>query len=203
MPRNALIVFLVLAGSLFAKGKDHFLPKTFEAHFVKEEKAILSGKTIRVQGQIFYKYPSRIRLEEQGQEKTIFVSNPFKTIYYKPPVFEDVPGEMTINKSNSYPLTRFFDSLRGGLDSNELFSVKKSDTHIDFTFTKKGIAELKILKAKLTFKKKTDFHHIDSVEIVLDNENKLRFTLDHVKVGRDLKEEIFTFKAPKNTRIFK
>ncbi len=203
MPRNALIVFLVLAGSLFAKSKDNFLPKTFEANFTKEEKGILSGKTIKVQGQIFYKYPSRIRLEEQGKDKTVFVSNPFKTFYYKPNPFKGEPGELTVEKSNNYPLTRFFDSLKSGLDSNELYDVKKSAKEIDFTFTKKGIIDLKILKAKLGFKKGMDFRHIESVEIVLDNEKKVKFVLDHVKVGRDLKEDVFKFKAPKNTRIFK
>lgn len=201
MPRNAIIVLLILTGSLFAKAKSSFLPKTFEANFVKEEKAILSGKTLKVEGQIFYKYPSRIRLEEQGNEKSVFVSNPFKTFYYKPSVFEGVPGELTVNKSNSYPLTRFLDSLRNGLESNDLYKVKKKKELIDFTFTKKGINELKIAKAQIGFTNKIDFHHVKYVEIVLDNDKKVRFVLDHVKVGGKLKEGLFDFKAPKGTRV--
>ncbi len=198
--QQLILILLLFGNSLLTFSKESFIPKTFEANFVKKEKAILSGKTIKSEGELYYQYPSRIRLEFQGNDKSVFVSNPFKTFYYKPPIFEGVPGELTVNKSNNYPLSKFFDSLRSGLKSNELYSVKKSQNKLNIKFTKKGILELKILSAELTFKKSLIFLELEKLQIELDNNKKLNFELNKIKVNPKLDKNLFTFEAPKNTR---
>lgn len=186
--------------SLTARAKGKFLPSTFEALFVKKEKSILSGKILKAEGTLYYKYPSRIRLEERGREKSIFVSNPFKTFFYKPPKFEGVPGELTINNSNNYPLSRFFDSLNEGLKSNEFFQVKIEKKTAILDFTKKGLKELKIKSAKLGFQEKVVFKDLNQVEITLDSGKNLRFELAKVQINKKLNKELFSFDAPKDTR---
>lgn len=199
MQKLIYIIFLI-SNSLLTFGKESFIPKTFEANFVKKEKAILSGKIIKSEGELFYQYPSRIRLEFQGNDKSIFVSNPFKTFYYKPPIFEGVPGELTINKSNNYPLSKFFDSLRSGLKSNELYSVEQSSNKLNIIFTKKGITDLKILTAELIFKKGIAFSDLEKLQIELDNKKILNFELNKIKINTKLDKTLFNFEAPKNTR---
>lgn len=182
-------------------GKGKFLPSSFEAKFVKKEKSVLSGKEMKAEGILYYKYPSRIRLEEQGKEKSVFVSNPFKTYYYKPPIFKDLPGELTVDSSPNYPLSRFFDSLNEGLKDNEFFRVAKGKTEVLISFTKKGINELKIKNAKLGFENSIDFKKLNSVEITLNTGKNLKFELDQIEVDKKLGKELFTFKAPENTRV--
>lgn len=184
-----------------AFGKGSFIPRTFEAKFTKNEKAILSGKTIKSEGEIYYQYPSRIRLEFLGKDKSIFVSNPFKTFYYKPPIFEGVPGELTINKSSSYPLSKFFDSLRKGLVSNDLYNVKKEEKFLKIAFTPKGEKELKIKAAELSFKSKVDFGQLTDLKIELLDNKKLNFKFEEIKVNPTLKKDLFTFEAPKDTLV--
>lgn len=197
--RIYIISFLLLSSfSLFAKKS--FVPRTFKAEFVKKEKALLSGKDLKSGGKIFYQYPSRIRLEFEGSDKSIFVSNPFKTYYYKPPPFEGVPGELTINKSNNYPLSKFFDTLRSGLTSNDLYKVKKKSKSIAITFTEKGSKELKILNAELFFKKDLLFNELEKVQITLDSEKKLNFEFASISMNPKFDKNLFIFKAPENTR---
>lgn len=183
----------------FAKGS--FIPKTFEAKFTKKEKALLSGKELKSEGEIFYQYPSRIRLQFEGKDKSVFVSNPFKTFYYKPPIFEGVPGELTVNKSSSYPLSKFFDSLRKGLDSNELYKVEKKQKSLEIIFSKKGVAELKIKSAQLTFSKDLNFSQLKDLLIELPDNKKLNFQFDSIKMNPKLDKNLFTFEAPENTRV--
>ncbi len=195
----SVILLFLLSSLSFAKGS--FIPKTFEAKFVKKEKALLSGKELKSEGEIFYQYPSRIRLHFEGKDKSVFVSNPFKTFYYKPPIFEGVPGELTINKSSNYPLSKFFDSLRKGLSSNELYKVKKSKKSLRITFTKKGEKELKIKAADLSFKNKVEFGDLEKLQIELEEDKKLRFQFESIKLNPKFDKDIFTFETPKNTRV--
>ena len=196
-----LLIISVLAAGTLAKTKNTFLPGTFQAHFVKEEKSVLSGKTLKSEGKIFYQFPGRIRLESTGSEKTIFVSNPFETFLYTPPVFDDLPGELTVNKTKNVPLSKFFDSLEKGLKSNTIYTVAKKEDHVVLTFTKEGTKEMKIHAAKLYFNGAQDFSHIGKVEITLDNKKNMLIKLDHIKVDTKLEKKTFEFEAPENTRI--
>jgi len=199
MKKFASLILIFINITVLGKGK--FLPSTFEANFVKKEKSVLSGKTLKAQGVLYYKYPGRIRLEESGKKKSLFISNPFKTYYYKPPVFKDLPGELTINSSNNYPLTKFFDSLNEGLKSNDLYQVKKGSNEVSMSFTKKGLKDLKIKSAVLGFKSKVDFKEMTYVEITLDSNKKLKFELEGMKVNKKLNKNLFTFVPPKHTRV--
>lgn len=194
-----LILSFLMTSLCYAKGS--FIPQTFEAKFTKKEKALLSGKEIKSEGEIYYQYPSRIRLEFVGKDKSVFVSNPFKTFYYKPPIFEGVPGELTVNKSSSYPLSKFFDTLREGLDSNNLYKVKKKKKSLEITFSKKGIEELKIKSAQLSFSNEVKFSQLSNLQIQLPDNKNLRFQFDSIKMNPKLDKNLFTFEPPKNTRI--
>ncbi len=196
-----LLILSVLASGLMAKTKTSFLPKTFEASFIKEEKSVLSGKTLKSQGKIIYQYPGRIRMESTGNEKTVFVSNPFDTYFYTPPVFDDVPGELTINKTKSVPISKFFDSLEKGLKTNAIYNVTDATDHVVLDFTKEGKEEMKILAAKLFFDGQKLFSHLKKVEITLDNQKNLVINLDHIKTNTEISKNTFEFKAPENTRV--
>ncbi len=196
-----LVILSVLAGGIMAKTKTSFLPKTFEAQFVKEEKSVLSGKTLKSQGKIVYQYPGRIRMESTGNDKTVFVSNPFDTYFYTPPVFEDVPGELTINKTKNVPISKFFDSLEKGLKTNPIYTVEDKKKYIYLSFAKTGVEEMKILSAKLFFDGKNEFSHLKKVEITLDNQKNMQFNFDHIKVNATITKNTFEFKAPANTRV--
>ena len=196
-----LLILSVLAGGLMAKTKTSFLPKTFQAQFIKEEKSVLSGKTLKSQGNITYQYPGRIRMESTGNEKTIFVSNPFETYFYTPPVFDDVPGELTVNKAKSVPISKFFDSLEKGLKTNAIYEVKEKEGSVLLAFTKEGLNQMKIKSANLHFDGKKLFSHLKKVEITLDNDKKMTINLNHIKVNTEVSKNTFEFKAPENTRI--
>lgn len=196
-----LIILSFLAGGLLAKKPSSFLPRSFEASFTKSEKSVLSGKLIKTEGDLFYQYPSRIRLEEKGKEQSLFISNPFTTYYYKPPVFEGLAGELTISKSSDHHLSNFFDSLKKGLNSNDLYEIKKEEKKVEFTFTKKGIKSLKILNAEMHFSSGISFSQIDRVDITLDNKKKVSFNLQRIKINPTFTKNFFDFDPPKNTRI--
>jgi outer membrane lipoprotein-sorting protein len=191
----------ILIGSLLAKGKTSFLPKSFHATFIKEEKSAISQKVKKNEGELFYQYPSRIRMEASGKRKTIYVSNPFQTYLYTPPVFDDVPGELTINKSKNTPMSKFFDSLKKGLVSNKIYKVKKKGERVLLTFTALGEKEMKIHSAELKFQGKKEFSRLKEVQIVLDNKKKMLFKFQKIAINQTLKEGLFEFDAPKNTRI--
>ena len=196
-----LLILSVLAGGIMAKTKTAFLPKTFQAQFVKEEKSELSGKVLKSQGKITYKYPGRIRMESTGNEKTVFVSNPFETFFYTPPFFEDTPGELTINKTKNVSYSAFFDSLEKGLKSNDLYKVEDQKDHVSLDFTEVGMKKMKITSAKLYFDGKNEFSHLKKVRITLDNKKVMEINLDHIKVNVNLAKNTFEFKAPENTRV--
>lgn len=200
-----LVILSVLAVGTMAKNgmrvKNTFLPKTFEAGFVKEEKNVLSGKIMKSEGKINYQYPGRIRMESTGKDKTVFVSNPFETFLYVPSDFEGVPSELTVNKTKNVPISKFFDSLEKGLKSNKLYKVKARKKYVAFTFTKSGVMQMKILSAKLYFDAKKEFSHLKKVEITLDNNKNMLFSFNHIKVNRTFSKSTFVFKAPANTRV--
>jgi len=193
-----ILANIFLHNATFANGK--FLPSSFKASFIKKEKSLLSGKLLESKGNLYYKYPGRIRLEEKGKKQSVFVSNPHKTYYYKPPIF-DGPGELTISSTSNYPLTQFFDSLNSGLKNNDFFKVSKKQEQVFFSFTKKGKKELKISDATLSFKRKVQFQLLKAVKITLSSGKKLNFELKDVDVNKRLKNKLFTFKEPKNTRV--
>jgi len=200
-----LVILSVLAVGTMAKNgmavKNAFLPKTFEAQFVKEEKNVLSGKMMRSQGKVNYQYPGRIRMESTGNDKTIFVSNPFETFLYIPSDFEGVPNELTVNKTKNVPMSKFFDALEKGLKTNSIYTVKRKKKYVYLVFSKSGITEMKILSAKLYFGGKEKFSYLKKVEITLDNNKDMLFSFNHIKVNRKFSKSIFEFKAPANTRI--
>lgn len=191
----------LLVGSLLAKGRSSFLPKSFHATFIKEEKSAISQKIKKNEGELFYQYPSRIRMEAKGKRKTVYVSNPFQTYLYTPPVFKDVPGELTINKSKNTPMSKFFDSLKKGLVSNSIYKVKDVKDKVMLEFTKLGEKEMKIHSATINFKGKKEFSRIREIEIVLDNKKKMFFKFTKLAINQSFKKEKFEFETPKNTRV--
>jgi len=197
------LILSLLAGGILAKSKPSFLPKTFKADFSKEEKSELSGKITKSQGVISYQYPSRIRMEFSGEEKAVFVSNPFETFYYKPPFFEGTPGELTINKTKDVHFTAFFDSLEKGLKTNDLYKVEDKGDHTFLGFTKVGLEKMKLISAKLFFDGKKEFSHLKKVTITLDNQKEIAINLNHVKANVELTQDTFEFKTPENTRVSK
>jgi outer membrane lipoprotein carrier protein len=180
-----------------------FVPKSFSADFVQEFKSSLSGKIKKSEGKIDYKYPSNIRLEMEGKSPLTFVSNPDKTWYYRPPFEKGQPGELKIGATTENSLSKFFDMLKNGLDSNKDYEVKKKDNEYDITFKEDAAKKIKVKSAVLVFKKdkKHDFSEIEKIHLSYTNKKKVTMVLSELKVGATFSTNHFTFFPPKNTRV--
>lgn len=194
---------IFLASVSFTKETSSFLPKSFKAQFVSVVKSQLSGKVKKEKGTLYYQYPSHIRMEAgQGNDQTVFVSNPFKTWYYKAPFLKGSPGELTITETKSFPLSKFFDSLRSGLETNDVYQVKKIKDDYEIRFLDKLKQETKVKAATLSFSKGYAFKNLKSVVLKFEDDREVTYQLSSLDPkNKAFESEVFNFKTPKNTRV--
>ena len=196
------ILSLLFSVQTYAKG---FVPDSFSANFEESIISMANGKEKKSFGKIDYKFPGHIRFETISPNSSTFVSNPEKSWYYVPPFIEGEQGQVTIQKSNKLPLTKFFDSIRNGLESSKLFTFKFSGKDLILTF-------VKTIQKELTLKEVT-FHSSKEAKTVQKMSEFEKMTLiyaDGRKVNLkflDLKEEPtfpakhFEFTPPEKTKI--
>ena len=194
-----LLSLTLLSSVAWAKG-ENFLPPTFSTDFEQIQKSALSGKEKKSLGHIEYKFPSHIRFEVQKPDVIIFVSNPEMTWYYTAPFVQGEPGEVTVRPTGKLALAKFFDALKNGLQSNELYSVAEKAGKVELQFNKKSQKELGITKALLSLGEKKDFTNLKSMELEKTDKAKVLLNFSNMKIGADIKKERFIFVAPPNTR---
>lgn len=179
----------------------NFLPKSFNADFSQVIKSSISGKEKKMKGKIEYQYPGHLWFEATHPNKIIFVSNPEKSWYYTAPWDDEVPGELTISKTNKNSLVKFFDLLKKGMKSNKNYSVTKKDQGIDLVLNKKNQKEIGIRSAYIEFKGEQSFIKISKVILTKNEGSKVRLDLNEIKINPNFKKDHFIFVAPKNTRV--
>lgn len=197
------LFLLVLYPTLtFAKG---FVPTSFSANFEESIISMATGKEKKSFGKIDYMFPGHIRFEITSPNASSFVSNPKKSWYYVPPFVEGEQGQVTIQKSNKLPLTKFLDSIRNGLEGSKLFTYKYSGNDLVLTFVKTVQKELTL--KEVTFHASKD---AKSVQKMSEFEKLTLIYADGRKVNlkfQDFKEEPsfpvkhFEFTPPEKTKI--
>jgi outer membrane lipoprotein-sorting protein len=197
-----LFFFLLCSTLTFAKS---FVPGSFSANFEESIVSMATGKEKKSFGKIDYKFPGHIRFEITSPNASTFVSNPQKSWYFVPPFIEGEQGQVTIQKSQKLPLTKFLDSIRNGIEGSKLFTYKYSGKDLTLTF-------VKTVQKELTLKEVT-FHATKEAKTVQKMSEFEKMTLiyaDGRKVNLkflELKEETtfpakhFEFTPPPKTKI--
>jgi outer membrane lipoprotein-sorting protein len=136
-------------------------------------------------------------------ENTIFVSNGTKAWYYTAPFDVKEKGEVIVQPSNKLLITKFFDYLNKGLESNETYSVKKEKEYFIITFSDKAQKELSILKAHLDHDNKviSKLSEIKSLKIFYKDGKEVKLTLSSFIENVKFDKTYFDFKVPDNTKI--
>lgn len=164
-----------------------------------------TGKEKKSFGKIDYKFPGNIRFDISSPNPSTFVSNPQKSWYYMPPFVKGEQGQVTIQKSNRLPLTKFLDSIKNGLEGSKLFTHKYAGKELTLTF-------VKTVQKELTLKQVT-FHALKEAKAVQKMSEFEKMTLiyaDGRKVNLkflELKEDVtfpakhFEFTPPDKTKV--
>ena len=197
-----LFFFLLCSTLTFAKS---FVPGSFSANFEESIVSMATGKEKKSFGKIDYKFPGHIRFEITSPNPSTFVSNPQKSWYFVPPFIDGEQGQVTIQKSQKLPLTKFLDSIRNGFEGSKLFTHKYAGKDLTLTF-------VKTVQKELTLKEVT-FHATKEAKTVQKMSEFEKMTLiyaDGRKVNLkflELKEETtfpakhFEFTPPPKTKI--
>lgn len=190
--------------SFAAKKKVRFLPESFKAVFKQTYRSQLSGTLKSSSGKIDYKFPGHIRFETKKPDNIVFVSNKLKTWYYTAPFFKGEKGELSIQGASKNILTKFFDALNNGLNSNEIYKIIKVKNTYKMVFNKKPKKEIGIIEATLFFKgKDAKFSSLKELALTYIDKKKVRLTLSKMKTNPKFKKNHFFFVAPKNTKIMR
>ncbi len=196
---KSLSLFLILTSSAYAE----FLPSSFSSKFEQEYTSTLKGKAKKGQGAIDYKYPGQIRFETNAPSTVIFVTNGIKSWYYRAPFIEGEQGEVTESsaKEGSSIYIKFFDSLKNGLVSNDIYDVKKGEP-VTIVFKPKTSKELGIKESVLYFKNKGSqkFEDVEAIELVFPDGKKSKLKFVDLKVNQGLGADRFIFTPPANTK---
>ena len=177
-----------------------FFPETFRASFTEERIGVLSKKKIVHTGLVEYKYPGHLRFEVQGPIQTVLVIGPEKTWYYTAPFVEGEKGELKITATKKGSLGKVFDLMKGGLESNGDYRVTRRGKRYELVLREELEKELGVGKIDLTFGEKTEFRHLQRMDIVSGGKAKSY-------IFRDIRPEVampkarFLFRPPPDTNV--
>ena len=200
-----LILFFI---SLIQFGwSKNFIPQSFNANFEESLVSMATGKVKKSYGKIDYKFPGHVRFEITSPNPSLFISNPQHSWYYVPPFVKGEEGQVTIQKTSRLPLTKFFDSMKNGIEGSKLFSHEYAKNNLILNFKKEFQKEMTL--------KQVIFHAASDAKLVRKMSQFEKFTLIYVD-GRkvdlkftDFKEDAsfptahFDFTPPPKTRVIK
>ncbi|MFZ4712696.1 MAG: LolA family protein [Bacteriovoracaceae bacterium] len=197
---NKLFFLLVF---FFSSSWAAFLPSSFRANFEQSFKSTITGKEKKSSGSIDYLFPGKIRFEITNPDNTIFVSNGSKAWYYTAPFDPKEKGEVIVQPANKLLITKFFDYLKKGLESNEAYSVKKEKDFFVLTFSEKAQKELSIMKAHLDHQNKdlTKISELKSLVIFYKDGKEVKLSLNGLIENVKFEKSYFEFKVPENTKV--
>lgn len=197
------IVFLI---SLNLWAESGFLPNSFRANFEQKFISTVSGKEKKSNGNIDYQYSGKIRFEVVSPDPTLFVSNGIKSWYYTTPFDPKEKGEVVISDSNKLLVSKFFDYLKNGLETNNFYSVKKEVNDLVLIFNPKEVKNLGVQKAILNFgdkKNPTKLSELKLLNLVYKDGKKVNLTFSNLLENVKFDNNYFDFKIPLNTKEVK
>lgn len=196
------LLSLLITTSSFAKG---FVPGSFTANFEESIISMATGKEKKSFGKIDYKFPGNIRFEITSPNASTFVSNPQKSWYYVPPFVKGEQGQVTIQKSNKLPLTKFLDSIKNGIEGSKLFTHKYVGKDLILTFVKTVQKELTL--KEVTFhaakdaKSVTKLAEFEKMTLVYADGRKVNLKFIELKEDVSFPAKNFEFTPPAKTKI--
>ncbi|MBI2519988.1 MAG: outer membrane lipoprotein carrier protein LolA [Bdellovibrio sp.] len=183
-----------------------FMPKAFKAEFDQSFMSVIKKKTVVNHGVLFYQYPGNIRLEiTDPDEGLIYVSNPQKSWYYRPPFIPGEPGELSVSPKGNTLVAKFFDGLKNGLKANPLYDVRDlGDKKYEIIFKKNAAKDAGVKKATLALRTGAEtlaFAKVDKISLVFTDNKKVDLVFKSLTALEKHPDEVFTFVVPENTNI--
>lgn len=195
------ILLLLISLPVFSKS---IIPAEFTANFEETIQSVVSGKELKSNGTISYKYPSHLRLEVKDPEPSQVVVNPKKTWIYQPPFMEGEKGQVTIEKKSYWPLLQTFDSLTKSLEGSKDFTYKFSGKKLVIVFTKEAVKKLGlnevIFTAQGEAKAAKSFAEFASMTLTKSDGKVQLYKFSSIKI-QAIDIEVFNFDIPKNTKV--
>lgn len=193
------IIFISLGICLNAQA---FMPKSFSTKYTQEYKSKVSRRIKKSSGTFEYKYPSKIKFNQQKPTSLTVTSNSKKTWIYTPPFDKGDKGQVTIGQGGE-SLSKFFDLLTTGLKSNKDFKVTNDKKSLKTVLTpeEKVKKELGISNVEFYFNKKVGFKNIDKIILSYTDKRVVTLKLSEMNENLTFKKDHFVFDPPKNTNI--
>lgn len=199
---KAFVFLCLISTQVFAKS---FMPASFTANFEESFHSLASGKEKKSYGKIDYKFPGNILLEKTSPDPSTFVSNPEKSWYYVPPFVPGEQGQVTIQKSNKLPLTKFLDSIKNGIEGSKLFTAEYKGHDLVLTFKKDVEKEMTLKEVVLTSSKEakdvaslSEFHKLT---LVYADGRKVNLKFIDLKQDVTFPASHFSFNVPAKTKV--
>ena len=193
-------IALLITSPLFAKS---IIPSEFTAEFEEKITSSVTGKVIKSNGTIAYKFPSQLRLEVLEPEASTVVVGPKKTWIYQPPFIEGEKGQVTIEKKSSWPLLKTFDSLTKSLEGSKEFDHKFQGKKLTITFKEATSKRMGI--KEVSFVSNTDaanaksFSEFESMSLTKNDGKIQSYKFTAIKIA-PVEAKKFEFEIPKNTK---
>ena len=199
-----LLCFSMLSTFSFSAQAKSFVPESFSASFEESFISAATGKEKKSFGKIDYKYPGNIRFEKVSPDPSTFVSNPQVSWYYMPPFVAGEQGQVTIQKSNKLPLTKFLDSIKNGLEGSKMFAAKYAGTDLHLEFQKDLQKESSLKQVTLHANKdaKLVVKMSEFDKMILEYTDGRKVTLKFIDMKEDVSFDAkhFIFTVPEKTR---
>ncbi|HAZ13771.1 MAG: hypothetical protein A2X86_10270 [Bdellovibrionales bacterium GWA2_49_15] len=200
-----LVCLTIFFVSLAVCGAD-FMPKAFKAEFDQSFVSVIKKKTVTNHGVLFYQYPGNIRLEiTDPDEGLIYVSNPQKSWYYRPPFIPGEPGELSVSPKGNTLVAKFFDGLKNGLKANPLYDVRDlGDKKYEIIFKKNAAKDAGVKKATIALSAGSPalaFANVEKISLVFTDNKKVDLLFKSLASLEKHPDEVFTFTVPDNTNI--
>lgn len=161
---------------------------------VNESAALKQKKTSS--GVLMVKRPDKVRWETLKPDPNLMVSDGKKFWFYTPPFDEDERGQVIERKKGEVQSKLANTLLSGSFSSARDIRVKKKDAS-HFTLSLKPGAAGSITQAEIEVDPEKKL--IQRVVLQHKGGNRSEISLDKIELGKELTDDIFTFKAPANT----
>ena len=199
------VAFVISLISLAVAAAD-FMPKAFKAEFDQSFVSVMKKKTVVNHGVLFYQYPGNIRLEiTDPEEGLVYVSNPQKSWYYRPPFIPGEPGELSVSPKGNTLVAKFFDGLKNGLKTNPLYNVRDlGDKKYEIIFKKNAAKDAGVKKATIVLgagPQTLSFENVEKISLVFSDNKKVDLLFKSLVSSDKHPEEVFFFKVPDNTNV--
>jgi outer membrane lipoprotein carrier protein len=199
-----LIILLLCCSYSWSK---NFIPQSFSANFEESIVSMATGKVKKSYGKIEYKFPGHVRFEITSPTPSLFVSNPQMSWYYLPPFVEGEDGQVTIQKTSKLPLTKFFDSLKNGLEGSKLFTYELLKKSLNLKFKKEVQKEMTlkevIFHSNSDPKNITKMNDFEKITLIYVDGRKVDLKFTGFKEDVSLPLTLFEFTPPAKTKVIK